>query len=82
MIVEILLPASVKLDRWKKSKLYAGAGVKEYWIMDVTNESIEVYLLENDQYGCRGVYTREDTVAVETLKGLKIQVDNLFAATV
>jgi Uma2 family endonuclease len=78
MIIEIFSPASVKLDRWKKYKLYEKAGVKEYWIDDVTNESIEVYLLHEDYYDFHGVFTREDHLEVRTLKGLSLDLNRLF----
>ena len=40
MIIEILSPSSVKLDRWKKFQLYEKAEVKEYWLVDPINESV------------------------------------------
>ncbi|MBP2079118.1 Uma2 family endonuclease [Oceanobacillus polygoni] len=30
-----------KLDRWTKYQLYEIAGVKEYWLVDPANESVE-----------------------------------------
>lgn len=50
MIIEILSPSSVKLDRWKKYQLYEKAGVNEYWLVDPVNNSVEVYLLIDNQY--------------------------------
>ncbi|WP_368975769.1 Uma2 family endonuclease [Caldifermentibacillus hisashii] len=34
MIIEILSPSSVKLDRWEKYQLYEKADVNEYWLVD------------------------------------------------
>jgi Uma2 family endonuclease len=69
MKIEILSPASVKLDRWKKYELYEKAGVNEYWIVDVINESVEVFILKERHYELQGVYNREDTLSVHILQG-------------
>lgn len=71
MIVEILSPASVKLDRWIKYRLYEEAGVKEYWIVDPVNESVEIHLLTDGQYTFKGVFTKSDMISVETLPNLE-----------
>ncbi|WP_231514912.1 Uma2 family endonuclease [Oceanobacillus salinisoli] len=59
MIIEILSPSSVKLDRWKKYQLYEKAGVKEYWLVDPVNESVEIHLLTDEHYKFQGVFTKE-----------------------
>ncbi|WP_066295198.1 Uma2 family endonuclease [Bacillus sp. FJAT-29937] len=78
LIVEILSPTSVKLDRWKKYQLYERAGVKEYWIVDAMNESIEVYVLDDQKYVVYGVFTREEAIQVPTLRGLEIDLNQIF----
>lgn len=78
MIVEILSPSSVKLDRWKKYQLYEKAGVKEYWLVDPMNESVEIHLLSGNQYTFQGVYTKDDTISVHVLSGLEIDLHQIF----
>ncbi len=78
MIVEILSPSSVKLDRWKKYQLYEKAGVKEYWLVDPMNESVEIHLLSGNQYTFHGVYTKDDTISVHVLSGLEIDLHQIF----
>ncbi|MBP2242231.1 Uma2 family endonuclease [Cytobacillus eiseniae] len=78
MIVEILSPSSVKLDRWKKYQLYEKAGVKEYWLVDPINESVEIHLLIGEQYQFQGVYTKEDSIAVRILAGFEFGLDQIF----
>src|SRR5699024_5552945 len=78
MIIEILSPASVKLDRWKKYQLYEKARVKEYWLVDPVNESVEVHLLMGEQYTFQGVFTKEDTIPVNILTGLNINLNQIF----
>jgi Uma2 family endonuclease len=78
MIIEILSPSSVKLDRWRKFQLYEKAGVKEYWLVDPINESVEIYLLISGQYKFQGVFTKDDTISVNILTGLKLDLNQIF----
>ncbi|WP_255840650.1 Uma2 family endonuclease [Gracilibacillus salinarum] len=76
--MEVLSPTSVKLDRWKKYQLYEKAEVKEYWLIDPVNESLEIYLLIDKHYKMQGVYTKDDTISVHTLTGMQIDLNNIF----
>lgn len=78
MIVEVLSPSSVKLDRWKKYQLYEKAGVNEYWLVDPVNNSVEVHLLIDDQYKYQGVFTKDDTVSVNLFPGFKLDLNQIF----
>ena len=79
MIVEVLSPSSVKLDRWQKYQLYEKAGVKEYWLVDPVNESVEVHLLCEGHYTFQGVFTKEDTIFVQVLTGMELSLQQVFA---
>ncbi|MCJ0930666.1 Uma2 family endonuclease [Virgibacillus halodenitrificans] len=78
MIIEVLSPSSVKLDRWKKYQLYEKAGVKEYWLVDPINESVETHLLIDGQYKFQGVFTKEDTVTINIFNEMKIDLNQIF----
>ena len=47
LVVEILSKSTAKRDRIDKLFTYAKYGVKEYWIVDPKNKSVEVYLLHD-----------------------------------
>lgn len=55
LIVEVLSPSTIKKDRTIKFKLYEKARIKEYWIVDVNNKSIEQYILTGEKYDLRDV---------------------------
>jgi Uma2 family endonuclease len=78
MIIEILSPSSVKLDRWKKYQLYEKAGVNEYWLVDPVNNSVEIHLLVDAQYKFQGVFTKDDTVSVNLFPDLKLDLNQVF----
>ena len=42
-IIEIVSPASRKMDYVRKTKLYQETGVREYWIVDPNKEMVTVY---------------------------------------
>jgi Uma2 family endonuclease len=49
-IIEILSPHTTKKDIQDKYNLYEEAGVKEYWIVEPRNNTVEVFVLENEKY--------------------------------
>ena len=44
LVVEIISARSVLRDRVEKMRLYAEAGVKEYWIVDPVEKAVEFFL--------------------------------------
>src|SRR5215510_11926298 len=50
LVVEIISPTSLRRDRYDKRELYARFGVKEFWLADVANRSIEVLSLQKGSY--------------------------------
>ena len=50
MVVEVLSRNTEKFDRGVKFEDYAFHNVKEYWIIDPRQKTIEKYLLKNKQY--------------------------------
>lgn len=47
-VIEIVSPASRKMDYSTKNALYSNAGVREYWIVDPAKERTTVYRYEED----------------------------------
>lgn len=45
LVVEIISPSSVRIDRYKKRDIYERFGIPEYWIADPQNQLVEVYVL-------------------------------------
>lgn len=56
LVVEVLSPATMKRDKGYKKEAYEKAGVKEYWIVDTNNKSVEQYILENKRFILNDVY--------------------------
>ncbi|MDR2047928.1 MAG: Uma2 family endonuclease [Treponema sp.] len=93
LIIEILSPSNKRHDMLRKFNLYLDAGVKEYWIVDPEQESIQVHVLQKDRY-TTAVYAlpRENeelppalakvevasAAPVSVLPGLKIDLRDVF----
>lgn len=78
LVIEVLSPSTAKNDRLIKYNSYEKAGVKEYWIVDPFNQTIEVYLLENGAYIRSGVYFKDDILKVHLLADFQIDLSLIF----
>ena len=54
LVVEVLSPSTVRLDRGRKMTLYAEHGVPYYWIVDPESRSVEAYTLTGAAYALAG----------------------------
>lgn len=57
LVVEVLSPSTVQVDRGAKMRHYAAAGVQEYWIVSPLGRSVEVYYNHNGVFEMQAVYT-------------------------
>ncbi|WP_209121599.1 Uma2 family endonuclease [Alkalihalobacillus sp. BA299] len=79
LVIEVLSPgSSAKRDKLSKYNLYQSYGVKEYWIVDPHHENVEVFLLVDDHFSIRDVYSREDTIEPQIFQGFEISLDQIF----
>jgi len=67
LIVEVLSPSTAKNDIGYKKDLYEKYGVKEYWIVNQAERSIQVYLLKDGVYKFDMIYHSYDDDMLEAL---------------
>ncbi|MDE5699662.1 MAG: Uma2 family endonuclease [Lachnospiraceae bacterium] len=80
LVVEILSPSSLRRDRIVKLHLYQRAGVREYWIADPENRTVQVFLLDDDGRLCpHEDYGRKDVAKVNVLDGCFIELSKVFS---
>ena len=78
-IIEILSPYTAGKDLKIKFALYERVGVKEYWLVDPANKTVQVYIRgENGRYSRPDNYMAEDRVRVEVLPDLLIDLAPVF----
>ncbi|WP_040205930.1 Uma2 family endonuclease [Neobacillus jeddahensis] len=79
LAIEILSPSTARNDRVIKFNHYQKAGVREYWIVDPSNEFVEVFLLQNNRFISSGFYTKEDSIKVNILEDLTLSLKHIFS---
>jgi len=76
LIIEILSPASVMMDRKVKAEKYLEAGVKEYWIVNDNTLDVQANRLIDGRYVST---VHKDSVVSQVLAGLKVNLDAIRA---
>ena len=79
MVVEVLSPSTQRHDRLIKLGLYQRAGVREYWIVDPGNKTVQVLTLTNGLLLPNEVYERDGVAKVNVLDGCFVELSKVFA---
>ena len=80
MVMEILSPSTQRHDRLVKLGLYQRAGVREYWIVNPEDQTVQVMLLDNDGIlQLNEVYDRRGVAKVNVLDGCFIELEKVFS---
>ena len=77
LVVEIISPTSLRRDRYDKRELYARFGVKEFWLADVANRSVETLSLQPSGYQLLSCATAEGKICSEILPGFELDLASL-----
>ena len=78
LVMEVLSPSTTRHDRFTKFNLYQRAGVREYWIIDLADKSVQVFVLEDGHYTAQEFGTAGDMVRVNVLKDCAIDLSQVF----
>ena len=77
LVVEILSPSTASRDRELKLGLYARFGVREYWIVDPDENSVQVMELGSEGYTTIKTYDSGE-VESSALPGFRIAIEEIF----
>lgn len=78
LVVEILSPTTAYYDLKEKFKAYARHGVKEYWIVDPKDKSIEVYEGKEGKFKQTQRIEEEGKVRSIVLEGFEVEIKDIF----
>jgi Uma2 family endonuclease len=87
LTVEVISPGTSAHDRGRKQAMYARFGVREYWIVDPLEETIEIFVLEGNAHQLvqnSGLADRAPSalpasaVASPTVAGLRVVASRIF----
>lgn len=79
LIIEILSPSTSSRDKITKRHKYEKAGVKEFWIVNPKDKSIEVSVLNIKGIFTSRIYKIREIIKVSIFKDLTINVADVFA---
>ncbi|MCL2108660.1 MAG: Uma2 family endonuclease [Oscillospiraceae bacterium] len=79
-VIEIISPSSSRHDRSIKFHKYQNAGVKEYWMVDLTEKSIDTAVLTNGRYEINSFSVKkgDDMVESAVLAEFAVDLNNIF----
>ena len=78
LIIEIVSPGNSKKEMDIKFDLYEENEVREYWIVNPTDEAIYIYVLENGKFIGRKPLTTDNELHSPTFENLVFPVKNIF----
>ena len=79
LVVEIISPSSSYIDRYDKKALYQKHQVKEFWIIDPGNLTLEIFQLVKDEYVLAQHLVTKGKIKSPLLPMLAIDLAELFA---
>lgn len=80
VVLEVLSPSNARLDGVRKRALYEEHGVREYWMVPLHADRIEVLALGPDgRYARPVVFESGDVLTSEAMPGLSLDVAAVFA---
>jgi Uma2 family endonuclease len=86
LAVEVISPrterssGTERTDRQEKYDEYALAGIAEYWLVDLRERSISVYVLREAAYHLHGKWGAGESARSAILPGLELPITDLFEA--
>jgi Uma2 family endonuclease len=78
LVMEVLSPATAYYDLRYKKKMYAKHGVKEYWIVDPLERSIEVFENQSGVFVLSGRLENQGEIASRLLPNWKVRWEEVF----
>jgi len=77
LVIEITSKHSRRRDKVQKRIVYAKYGVPEYWIVDLSNFTLEQYVLGRDRYDLTEVYAEDETIRSEVVACASFSMNEL-----
>lgn len=79
LIVEVISPSNSYIDRYSKKAKYEHFGVKEYWIVDPANKTLEVFTLNASQHYELMLFLAQDGIPKSmVLPGIDFNLSDIF----
>lgn len=77
-VCEVISPATERMDRLRKMRIYAREGVQHLWLLDPLVRTLEVLRLESARWVLLGTHGDADVVRVEPFEAVEIELTALW----
>jgi len=81
MVVEILSPSSARKDLTHKMVVYERSGVREYWIVDPMDATVDLYERIDGRFTLTQQCGEGGIIRSSVVKGFSIAVETIFSKT-
>lgn len=78
LIIEILSPGNNRKELKNKYEVYEESGVKEYWIIHPSEQTLLVYTLTEQKYIPSRLFTPGDIVSSNCIEGFSLDLHDVF----
>ncbi|MCH6200318.1 Uma2 family endonuclease [Aquiflexum sp. LQ15W] len=78
LIIEILSPGSNRKELKYKYEVYEESGVKEYWVIQPTEQTLLIYTLIAGKYVPSRLFSPGDIVSSACIKGFSLDLEDVF----
>ena len=78
MVVEVLSPSNAYYDLVIKKKIYESSGVKEYWIVDPIQDTLDLYVLQNNKFQHKVQIEKKGIIPSEIFPGLDLDLEQIL----
>jgi Uma2 family endonuclease len=79
IIADVLAPRKAVVEFKNKYDVYEESGVKEYWIVDPSHQTVQVNILVDGKYVPGRILSEGDIVTTDILPGFSLNIEKLFA---
>jgi Uma2 family endonuclease len=77
-VCEVLSPTTEKIDRSRKLRIYAEAGVEHAWLLKPTDRTLEVLHLHEGTWTIVGVCSGSDVVRIKPFEAIELELGRLW----
>jgi Uma2 family endonuclease len=78
-VCEVLSPSTGRIDRGRKLRIYAEAGVAHAWLVNPLERTLEVLRLREGAWTIVAVCSDSDTVRIEPFEAIELELGRLWA---
>jgi len=78
-VCEVLSPSTERIDRGRKLRAYAAAGVAHAWLLNPVERTLEVLVLKDGAWTIVGVCSGCDVVRIKPFEAIELELERLWA---